>query len=1458
MSDLINGMMGKFVDLSQEEKQLVADMEAAHKEYNEYCADSEKDLNKKIDEIHQKMDKLNYYLDYAREHANASELEAAAEPFDTPEGTLESIRQTIKLDSRSDPNAESLYTKATGKKLYYEQKIANTRKLIDGSKVQAKRQYDSEVAKLNKRKVEHFEKVREYVQSRDFTEYLRYLVYDKSAFNSPGTVTLNNDEYISLGQRRVKLSVPMEIEQDLALNSNGEYNAAARTIGAPFQISVKKGGTLFLEHDERNEQYLLGGIQRLLLNFIKYFGENITSVLFCEPEHFDVESLGKISALGKGINPFITVPKSMEEIDGKVSKLAAKTESAPTPDKVSRILVLQNFPEKYSPDTMNKVLEMCRNAESTGLLVVLTHKIPMEITPVEKEIRELSQVIRSRNGGFWIEKLHESLFWYSAPSDISDEVRRVYVEKRRQDAVNAAQEPAPTPMENIIPAPVDETEQPVADDIPVHVDEPEQPVADDIPAPVDEPEQPVADDIPTPVDEPEQSVADDILAPVDEPEQPVADNIPAPVDEPEQPMADDIPAPVDEPEQPMTDDIPAPVDEPEQPVADDIPAPVDEPEHPVADDISVPVDEPELSAMSDIIASDEDLEQLDGSVVDNTEQFDEIDMSDSNDDEAEELVHIPDIDDTDMDMSDNDDNDVQIPAHILFANQQPAPEPKDVSMTVVSELSDQLEPSYDPFAPQPEREPVHEIEPDMTYRITDKLKAKAPEPAPVAPQPEREPVRELEPDMTYRITDKLKAKAAEPAPVAPQPEREPVRELEPDMTYRITDKLKPKVQESSPDASQSERVAAQKLDPDMTYRITDHRPAKAPEHVAIAEKSHNPIKEVFGAGKRKLEAFVDNRKTDNSSKKSDTVSEEPIAATDKITHVESSLDFKASTATAVSEQPTDPINERVSSVEDNRIDNHSSEKEIPVEQVSSNETVATAKGRRQLPEISIGITVDGNPVKLNIDGNITYICGKRGDDRKTLTERVIAHIMADTHPDDVELWMFDCGNGEFMKYAENPGPHIKYLVSDKGAETSLDFVDVIDTEMEHRIGMFDENGWSGVDDIPSDVYMPIIVVAVNSFPRFSENISEKSKYFGRNYNGKLTKLFKNCVNYGIHFLLIGSEFSVDGNRPSCLEGCVVHSAVVVSGKDLAAHKLFSGIKLYDNEIESLKKIPAGCAFTADENSTNGLTLVRIIGENVKNDSNYTEVTEYSEKTEEYLDKHSFIADRKTPKRFDDRREYREEQIENRADDECLLFLGEPCRFMGEYPVRLYDDFGENILAIAPAREKNNAALMVRAALRSLEEQGMKAEILACRSNPVYTELENCDELENITIYEGSKAESRIKELSDMIDKNERPNVFEIVLGGDLLVASMHADDMIGVLKNVLVKGPRLGTHFLFISGSAAQAATGFLSLFRHKIVFACPFSEAEKILREPNCDLPENGFRLSNDYDELTILPYSM
>ena len=1161
MADKVTEMLDRFTALAQQEKQLSADTDSIYKEYNDYLKSCDEDLNKKIEEIRAKMSKLDYYQNYAMEHARASELEAATEPFETDEGHLESIRQTIKLDSHDDPNAESLYTKVTGMRLYYEQKIEETRHLIEGSKVQAKRQYDADIDNLNRRKEEQDNNVREYIRSDEFKDYLRLLTFDKSAFNSTGTAKIPENSTISLGQRRVRLTVPMDIEQDLVFISNNEYNAGARTIGAPFRISLTRGGVAYFDFDERNKQYLLGGIQRLLLNAVKYFGQNLEDVLFCNPESFNPDCLGQIAALGRGAYPFVIIPNSAGEIEHRVEEYFADIERYPSSDAVSRIVVMHCFPEKYSDDVRERVLNLCKNAEKYGVLVVLTHYNAEDEGDVGAEIREMGISVRSKNGGFWVERLRESLFWYSAPSDIPMEIRRDFVDNRR-----------PKPKPEPIPEPV----KPVEPEIPEELEILEEPIPE-IEEVIEEPiPEPAADmfgymNQPEPAEEVAPEPAADMFGDMNEPE-PVEETAPEPVADMFEEM--NQPEPVEEISPEPVEDMFEDMNQPE-PVEEIVPEPVQE----------------------------------------------------------------------------------NIPAHILFAN-QPKPEEKDVTITPVVEIHETLPPSE------------------------------------VIPSPE---------------------------PVA---EQHPAPET---------------AEESAPET--------------------------------ITESTKEPEREV----------------------------------------------------------PAEPVN-----------------------------TEFAAKCTRKLPIIGLGLDVNEDPVTFDISGNVTYICGMPCAERRRLIDAIMSTIICGLHPDDMELWMFDCGGEELLRYAENAAPHIRYLVDDASAETTFDLIDTLDSEMSRRAEMFAENRWKTFADVPANVYLPQMVVVVNDFPRMLANMETAPKFFGRNCIDKATDMFKKCDDYGIHFLLIGETFAVNDSRPACFEGYKIHSGAAVSGCDDGVQTLFASLRLYENEIASLKRIPENCAFVADINSTDGLTLVRFTGKLPEFDKRYRAVAEYTENPAEYVDKHAIVGDKRDAVTFEERRPVREKLLAERAEGEIMMFLGEPCRFMSQYPVRLCEDFGENVLAVMPRREQQVGLAVIMSALRSLTEQGTVVEIIASRSNPIYTELCTLGLPDGVKVYESEHGVERICEIAQQIaDENVSKSV-EIVLGGDLIFAAMHAEDKIGDLKSALVKGARYGVHFVFTTTSVSQMSSGFLSMFRHKVVLSCPQNDAEKVLRDPNSPLPENAFRLSDDYDELTIIPYSI
>ncbi len=1037
MADLVNEMLSKFAELAQNEKNISDEMETAFKEYNEYCSSSDADLSEKLQQYRKKIAKVEELMSYAREHAQPQDLEEAQMPFETSESSLESLRQTIKLDSHHDPNAESLYTKASGQKLFYQQEIERTKNLIEGSKVQAKRQYDSDVSALEQKKVQNEEDEKAYIQSEDFKQYLKLLAFDKSAFNSQGTVNLLDKSSVSIGQRRVKLSVPIEIEQELSMLSKGEYNSAARTIGAPFGVSTQKGSVLMLDYDDRNESYLLGGVQRLLLNFIKYFGADIKDMYFCDPIKCNPDILGILSVLAKGINPFIIVPQSIAEAASKLAELTALIEQQPVSGKVTRIIVLHGFSENYGSEMTENVLKISALAENSGTLLILTHNNSNQDTDIEKKVREKSVSIRSRNGAFWIENTRESLFWYSAPSEIPDEVRRIYVEQRRQQASQATH------------------------DAPVHQEEPTV----------------------------------------------VVNNIPA----------------------------------------------------------------------------------------------------------ENETAHIERI---------------ETPAAAETADTRPVYE----------------EPSHEETA----EEQIHYEEPASTEEIT------------------------------------------------------------------------PAEEETADDSD----------------------------------------------------------------------------------------DF-------------------------------------------------SAKGRRSLREITIGKDMNGNNVSVNIDGNVSYICGNRSFDRLAVIKEILNQSFAKIHPDDAEMWIFDTSS-EITGLVDKHSPYIRYAVADNDPYVAYDIAEKLCSELNSRINIFSENKWKNYSEVPTDVYMPRIVVFINNFPEFICSVHSAPIIFGRNAEKILTRIFSCCGNYGIDFVLIGETFTVNGNKPDCLKNVNIHCAAAVSGKEIHAEMLFEGANVHDNQIGSLKSIPANCAFVCVPEKNKELSLVRIVPKEKQETPEFTAIDEYSEDFGSYVNKHALIADRSKTVRFDERSDSRTKIINSCGENEIMLFFGEPCRLADNIPVTLQGEFGENILALAPVSQSKFAANAVSAAIMSLKEQSVEIEIITARNDPVYKELYESGIIDGIAVYEGENGENRIKEIAADLNEN-RSKRFVIILGGNTMLAAMAADDASSDLKKLLIKGSRTGCHVMLVCGKVSSMAAGFISLFRHKAVFpCCPYSEAEKLLRCTECDLPEGAFRLSDDYEEFSFITYSI
>lgn len=504
---LANTILEKFTALNDEYNAIITESETDLREYNDYCNQSDEDLSEKLSEIRAKISRLNEFMEYARAHA--TDLEEAEMAFETEMDALETLRSQIDPKSENDYHAETLYTKASAQKKIFEADMERTTKKINGSKVQAKRMLDHQNSELEARRAKHAQEFREYIASDEFKGYIKALSADAAAFNSSGTSKLGADAAISIGQRRVKLPVPMEFDEELSLSTGGVFNSAAKTIGVPFSLDVSGGCSLYVEYDKRNESYMLGGIQRFLLNILKYYGEGLDGIFFADPVHYNSDGLGHIAALSKGMNSIIeNIPENASDLKSRFFELKNSLSPADESSKgVKRVFVFHGFPTGYDEETRFAVAELAQNAQDYNAVVVVTHQSSSggmepsaEDIMTEGAFKGFAEVVKTRNGGFYVEKTRDSLFWYSAPSDLPGDIRQTYIEQRRriaaQNSVRLAQS-VPVP----VPAPAAVQPEPAAVQ-PVTV--PAQPAAAEEPA--ETPVEPVSQ--PETAEEPVQTAAE--------------------------------------------------------------------------------------------------------------------------------------------------------------------------------------------------------------------------------------------------------------------------------------------------------------------------------------------------------------------------------------------------------------------------------------------------------------------------------------------------------------------------------------------------------------------------------------------------------------------------------------------------------------------------------------------------------------------------------------------------------------------------------------------------------------------------------------------------------------------------------------------------------------------------------------------------------------------------------------
>lgn len=424
-----------------------------------------------------------------------------------------------------------------------------------------------------------------------------------------------------------------------------------------------------------------------------------------------------------------------------------------------------------------------------------------------------------------------------------------------------------------------------------------------------------------------------------------------------------------------------------------------------------------------------------------------------------------------------------------------------------------------------------------------------------------------------------------------------------------------------------------------------------------------------------------------------------------------------------------------------------------------------SQGKRRPITIPFAINEDDQVVECSFENELfaAYINGAAGSGKSTLLHTIIAGLLMNYHPDELELWLLDFKMTELKKYADHQPPHIKYLLLEKSEDLVFDIVDNLEKEMNNRKFIFSQNGWHKLSDVPTSYYMPVIFVIIDEFAQMSQILKDtKGSGVGSDYAMKLENILREGRAVGFKFIFSSQTYSdgVEGLTESARKQIQQRLAMKNTYQEikdtlaLSSDAINPTIQNVMNTLppyESLFKWLTSDGKLRVEHLRNMYTeddqvdkLIDYIAGNMRVSAELSVNDDTS-----YVDKHPILIDGAQPKTFKSQIGYykgyeTQDVLDELDEDDVLIYPGVPCSFNIARPFTLVNGSAENVLVVGGDRE--NELSVILSILNSYIRKQNPIEIWSSERNSIYKRYKStvlsrydvkkfiediCDEVEQI-------------------------------------------------------------------------------------------------------------------------------
>lgn len=398
---------------------------------------------------------------------------------------------------------------------------------------------------------------------------------------------------------------------------------------------------------------------------------------------------------------------------------------------------------------------------------------------------------------------------------------------------------------------------------------------------------------------------------------------------------------------------------------------------------------------------------------------------------------------------------------------------------------------------------------------------------------------------------------------------------------------------------------------------------------------------------------------------------------------------------------------------------------------------------RAYKKIELPFGIDGkdeaHSLSFENENFAAYLMGASRSGKSTMIHTLIAGLIRNFHPDNLELWLADFKQLEFKRYMKHTPPHVKYVLLDESPELIYDLIDRLTDKMMERQRLFARLGVQRIDQVDLQTLsapLPVIFVILDEFSIMSQSIAESQIY-----KLKLQNILAKGAALGIKFLFSSQTFTtgVPGLTPTAR--AQIQQRIAMKGsRDEISETLELSVNLRTEQVRNwMDALPPHYALVKSRTGPDTPPqvkryLVMYIPDYSVRDSMIEQLngkmdasdTYLPDRLDAYVDKHPVMVDGNTFDMFDVQklndhiRHIRSSADSDLCPEDKFVVFGTP-RLMTDIKASVLSaETRENILLISRSAEQALAVSIMLSVMKSYKEQFGKVEIWAYPKNRVYT------------------------------------------------------------------------------------------------------------------------------------------